>query len=133
MGNGNGAEGSAGRLMEAAEVGPGDPPLSRSRLRPARPRRVERQPSRLPLSVDARISRSAATAATPACRPASRARSIWWNSSRPTPLVSGITVTVAEGDALESERRSPICMMRMSVSPSEGARVALGRVEALPI
>ena len=45
--------------------------------------------------------------------------------------MSGVTVTVAACDPSRSSPRSPICMMRISVSPNEGLRVALAPKEAL--
>ena len=85
------------------------PRLATRSVQAARPCPLRRRWSRshrrphAPLS----CSRNAATAASPAWRPASRARSIWWNSSRPTPLVSGVTVTVADAPARHGKRHPP--------------------------
>lgn len=65
---------------------------------------------------------SSATAAAPAARPASIARSSWWNSSNPIPRVSGVTTSAARRRAVSSAPPPPIRSERSSSSGRTGIR-----------
>ena len=68
------------------------------------------------------------SAARAASRPASRARSSWWNSSSPTPSLRGLIVRSAWRRAASEVFELPSSSTRASVSPSARRAIAAERV-----